>query len=115
LNNAVLGFDLFGWTTLEQAKTAVAFLNENVLNVFVTVKQNGAFPVQDISASVMERTDCPRTNCKCCCRELAREGELQRAAPELGCVQFTSASLPTRCGVLAGLVRLTIPSAQRFE
>jgi len=37
LNNTVLGFDLLGGTTLEQAKKAVA-LNENVLNVFVTVK-----------------------------------------------------------------------------
>ncbi|MFZ0861690.1 MAG: hypothetical protein WB781_29125 [Candidatus Sulfotelmatobacter sp.] len=42
LNNTVLGFDLLGGTTLEQAKKAVALLNENVLNVFVTVKQNGA-------------------------------------------------------------------------
>jgi hypothetical protein len=41
LNNTVLGFDLLGGTTLEQAKKAVALLNENVLNVFVTVKQNG--------------------------------------------------------------------------
>jgi hypothetical protein len=44
LNNAVLGFDLLGGTTLEQAKKAVALLNENVLNVFVTQKQNGAVP-----------------------------------------------------------------------
>lgn len=35
LNNTVLGFDLLGGTTLEQAKKAVAFLNENVLNLFV--------------------------------------------------------------------------------
>jgi hypothetical protein len=42
LNNAVLGFDLLGGTTLEQAKKAVALLNENVLNVFITQKQNGA-------------------------------------------------------------------------
>jgi hypothetical protein len=41
LNNTVLGFDLLGGPTLEQAKKAVAFLNENVLNVFVTRKQNG--------------------------------------------------------------------------
>jgi hypothetical protein len=41
LNNTVLGFDLLGGTTLEQAKKAVAFLNENVLNVFVTRKQHG--------------------------------------------------------------------------
>lgn len=39
LNNTVLGFDLLGGTTLEQAKQAVAFLNENVLDVFVTIKQ----------------------------------------------------------------------------
>ena len=44
LNNTVLGFDLLGGTTLEQAKKAVAFLNENVLKVFVTVKRNGALP-----------------------------------------------------------------------
>ena len=42
LNNTVLGFDLLGGTTLEQAKKMVSVLNENVLNVFVTVKQNGA-------------------------------------------------------------------------
>ena len=44
LNNTVLGFDLLGGATLEQAKKAVAFLNENVLKVFVTQKQNGAIP-----------------------------------------------------------------------
>lgn len=33
-------------------------------------------------------TGCPRTDCKCCCRELAPEGELQFAKPE----QFTSGS-----------------------
>jgi hypothetical protein len=42
LSNAVLGFDLLGGTTLEQAKKIVSILNENVLDVFVTVKQNGA-------------------------------------------------------------------------
>ena len=42
LNNTVLGFDLLGGTTLEQAKKMVSVLNENVLNVFVTVNQNGA-------------------------------------------------------------------------
>jgi hypothetical protein len=42
LNNTVLGFDLLGGTTLEQAKKTVALLNENVLNVFITQKQNGA-------------------------------------------------------------------------
>jgi hypothetical protein len=41
LNNTVLGFDLLGGTTLEQAKKAVALLNENVLNVFVTQEQKG--------------------------------------------------------------------------
>jgi hypothetical protein len=41
LNNAVLGFDLLGGTTLEQAKKIVSVMNENVLNVFVTGKQNG--------------------------------------------------------------------------
>jgi hypothetical protein len=39
LNDTVLGFDLLGGTTPEQAQKAVAFLNENVLNVFVTQKQ----------------------------------------------------------------------------
>lgn len=38
LNNTMLGFDLLVGTTLEQAKTAVALLNENVLNVFLTTK-----------------------------------------------------------------------------
>jgi hypothetical protein len=46
LNNTVLGFDLLGGTTLEQAKKAVALLNENVLNVFVTARQTGASPGQ---------------------------------------------------------------------
>jgi hypothetical protein len=36
LNNVVLGFDLLGGTTQEQAKKVVALLNENVLNVFIT-------------------------------------------------------------------------------
>jgi hypothetical protein len=44
LSNAVLGFELLGGTTLEQAKKVVAVLNENVLDVFVTVKQNGTVP-----------------------------------------------------------------------
>jgi hypothetical protein len=44
LNNTVLGFDLLGGTTLEQAKKAVAFLNENVLNVFVAVRQTAVPP-----------------------------------------------------------------------
>ena len=44
LSNAVLGFDLLGGTTLEQAKKMVSVLNENVLDVFVTQKQNGAVP-----------------------------------------------------------------------
>jgi hypothetical protein len=34
----VLGFDLLGGTTLEQAKKIVSLLNENILDVFVTVK-----------------------------------------------------------------------------
>jgi len=42
LNNTVLGFDLLGGTTLEQAKKIVSVLNENVLNMFVTFKQSGA-------------------------------------------------------------------------
>ena len=42
LNNTVSGFDLLGGTTLEQAKKIVSVLNENVLNMFVTFKQNGA-------------------------------------------------------------------------
>jgi len=44
LNNTVLGFDLLGGTTLEQAKKIVSVLNENVLDVFVTMKQNRAIP-----------------------------------------------------------------------
>jgi hypothetical protein len=32
LNNTVLGFDLLGGTTREEARKAVALLNENVLN-----------------------------------------------------------------------------------
>ena len=44
LSSAVLGFDLLGGTTLEQAKKVVAILNENVLDVFVTLKQTGAVP-----------------------------------------------------------------------
>jgi hypothetical protein len=43
-NDTVLGFDFLGGTTLEQAKKGVAFLNENVLNVFVAVKQNAPVP-----------------------------------------------------------------------
>ena len=42
LSDAVVGFDLLGGTTLEQAKKVVAVLNENVLDVFVTVKQTDA-------------------------------------------------------------------------
>jgi hypothetical protein len=42
LGDAVLGFDLLGGTTLEQAKRVVAVLNESVLDVFVTVKQTGS-------------------------------------------------------------------------
>lgn len=42
LANAVLGFDLLGGTTLEQAKRVAELLNENVLDVFVTEKQGGA-------------------------------------------------------------------------
>jgi len=38
LNDTVLGFDLLGGTTLAQAQKAVAFLNENVLNLFVTAR-----------------------------------------------------------------------------
>jgi hypothetical protein len=44
LNNVVLGFDLLGGTTLEEAKKVVAVLNESVLEVFVTVKEAGAVP-----------------------------------------------------------------------
>lgn len=44
LGNAVLGFDLLGGTTLEQAKKIVAVLNDNVLDVFLTAKQTGATP-----------------------------------------------------------------------
>jgi hypothetical protein len=44
LSNVVLGFDLLGGTTLEQAKKVVAVLNENVLDVFVTLKQTDAVP-----------------------------------------------------------------------
>ena len=42
LSNTVLGFDLLGGTTLEQAKKIVSLLNENILAVFVTQKQTGA-------------------------------------------------------------------------
>jgi len=35
LSCAVLGFDLLGGTALVRAEKAVAFLNENVLNLFV--------------------------------------------------------------------------------
>lgn len=41
LADAVLGFDLLGGTTLEQAKKVVELLNENVLDVFVTGKRQG--------------------------------------------------------------------------
>jgi len=46
LNNTLLGFDLLDGTTLEQAIKAVALLNENVLNVFVTARQTGVSPGQ---------------------------------------------------------------------
>lgn len=46
LNNTLLGFDLLDGTTLEQAMKAVALLNENVLNVFVTARQTGVSPGQ---------------------------------------------------------------------
>ena len=46
LSNNVLGFDLLGGTTLEQAKKIVSLLNENILDVFVTQKQTGAAPGQ---------------------------------------------------------------------
>jgi hypothetical protein len=36
LNNAILGFELLGGTTAEQAKKVADVLNERVLNVFVT-------------------------------------------------------------------------------
>lgn len=42
LNDTMLSFDLLRGTTPAWAKKAVAFMNENVLNVFVTVKQNGS-------------------------------------------------------------------------
>ena len=42
LNGTVLGFDLLGGTTTEQAKKIVAVLNENFLDVFVTLKQREA-------------------------------------------------------------------------
>lgn len=44
LENIVLGFDLLGGTTVEQAKKVIALLNENVLNVFVTLKEDSAPP-----------------------------------------------------------------------
>jgi hypothetical protein len=44
LSGAMLGFDLLGGTTLEQAKKVVAVLNENILDVFVTVRQTGTVP-----------------------------------------------------------------------
>ena len=40
LCDAVLGFGLLGGMTSEQAKKLVEVLNENVLDVFVTMKQN---------------------------------------------------------------------------
>jgi hypothetical protein len=46
LNNTLLGFDLLDGTTLEQAMKAVALLNENVLNVFVTARQTRVSPGQ---------------------------------------------------------------------
>jgi len=42
LTGTVLGFDLLGGTTEEQAKKIAAIMNENVLNVFVTLKQHEA-------------------------------------------------------------------------
>ena len=42
LDGAVAGFDLLGGTTTEQAKKLVALLNENVLDIFVTLKQHEA-------------------------------------------------------------------------
>lgn len=46
LSNTMLGFDLLGGTTLEQAKKIVSLLNENILDVFVTQKQTGPSPAQ---------------------------------------------------------------------
>lgn len=46
LSNTVLGFDLLGGTTLEQAKKIVSLLNENILDVFVNVNQTGLVPGQ---------------------------------------------------------------------
>ena len=37
LNNAVVGFDLLGGITVEQAKKIAELLNENVLDLFVIV------------------------------------------------------------------------------
>lgn len=39
LNGSVFGFELLGGTTPEQAKKVVALLNDSVLDVFVTLKQ----------------------------------------------------------------------------
>jgi len=36
LNNTILGFELLGGTTAEQAKKIADVLNERVLNIFVT-------------------------------------------------------------------------------
>ena len=44
LSNVVLGFDLLGGTTLEQANRVVALLNENVLDVFLTARQMDVVP-----------------------------------------------------------------------
>ena len=37
LNNTVVGFDLLGGVTVEQAKKIAELLNENVLDLFVTL------------------------------------------------------------------------------
>jgi hypothetical protein len=42
LKDVVLGFDLLNGTTQQQAKKVVALLNENILNLFVSVKQTVA-------------------------------------------------------------------------
>jgi hypothetical protein len=42
LRDTVLGFDRLGGTTQEQANKVVAILNENVLDVFVTLRQHEA-------------------------------------------------------------------------
>jgi len=40
LNDAVLGFDLLGGTTPEQARKVAEMLNENVLDLFVTLSES---------------------------------------------------------------------------